>query len=98
MAGNLHRHFRFAMIGLSVTALFVMYQLLTDPGSSRDHRIMIAFLFLCPPSLLSVAVIDAEVGTSAFYFLWTIIGFLNAALYGTVSALIRRRKKSADTN
>jgi len=37
------------------------------------------------------------VGTSGFYFLWIVIGILNAALYGTIAALISRRKKSADS-
>ena len=97
MAGNFHNNFRFAMLGLSITALFVVYQMLTEPGVSRDHVVMIGFVILCPPSLLSVPFVDIEVGTRAFYFMWTVIGLLNAAVYATVSALIARRKKSADS-
>lgn len=54
----------------------------------------IAFTLLCPPSLLSVPVIDAEIGTSGFYFLFSIIGVINAALYGGIAAaIVRFRKK-----
>jgi asparagine N-glycosylation enzyme membrane subunit Stt3 len=99
MTGNLHSKFRFAMLGFSITALFVAYQLVTDPFSDapRDSAMMIFFTVLCPTSLLAIPIIDAEVGTSAFYFVWTIVGFLNAALYGTIAALISRRKKSTDS-
>jgi len=92
-----------AMLGFSVTALFVRYQWLTSslseaPHVARDSTIMIFFVVLCPPSLLYAFVTDAEVGTSAFYFVWIFIAILNAALYWTVSAIISRRKKSLDSN
>lgn len=98
MAGNLHNKFRFAMLGFSITSLFVAYQLLTDavPTVPREPAMMIFFVVLCPPSLLSVA-LDPEVGSRAFYFLWIIIGILNGALYATIIALISRRRKSADS-
>jgi len=95
MQGNFHNNFRFAMLGLSVTALFVGYQLLTEPGVSRDHVVMIGFLILCPPAILSTLVMNAEIGSRAFYFVWTSIALLNAVLYGTISAMIGRRRKSA---
>jgi len=97
MAGSFHNNFRFATLGLSFTALFVVYQMLTEPGVSRDHLVMIGFVVLCPPSLLSVPFIDVEVGTRSFYVMWALIGILNALLYGTITALIMRRKKSADS-
>jgi len=83
---------RTAVLGFTITAVFVTYQLITDVQSpiSRNPLLMVAFVVLCPPSLLSVPVIDAEVGTSAFYFVWTVIGVLNAALYGGVRALLLR--------
>jgi predicted permease len=99
MAGNLHNKFRFAMLGFAITALFVVYQLVTSTfaDTPRDSVMMIFFTMLCPTSLLAIPVIDAEVGTSGFYFLWIVIGILNAALYATIAALIGRRKKSADS-
>ena len=86
------------MLGLSITALFVVYQLLTEPGVSREHLVMIGFIVLCPVSLLSIPFIDVEAGTRAFYFMWSLIGILNAMLYGTITALIARRKKSLGSN
>ena len=94
MPGNFYNNFRFASLGFSITALFVVYQLLTEPAVSRDHRVMIGFVVLCPPSLLSVP-IDPELGTKAFYLTWALIGLLNALLYGFILALARRWKKPA---
>jgi len=78
------------MLGLAFTIMFVVYQLVTDPLSppSRDHAVMIAFTILCPPSLLSVPVTNAEVGSSGFYVLWGFIGLLNAALYAVLGVMI----------
>lgn len=86
------------MLGFSITALFVAYQLVTSTFAEtpRDSAMMIFFTVLCPASLLAIP-IDTEVGTRGFYFLWIVVGILNAALYGTIAALISRRKKSADS-
>jgi hypothetical protein len=75
-----------------VTAAFVRYQLITGIESplSRDSALMIFFVLICPPSLISV-VVDTEVGTSNYYVLWTVITLLNGGLYATVRALISRR-------
>jgi hypothetical protein len=89
--------FRFATIGFSITVLFVVYQLLAnlDLFSLREFLPMIVFAFLCPPSLVSSRMIDAEVGTHAFYVLWTMIAILNAALYFLVAAMLRAVKRRA---
>ena len=91
------RHFTAAMFGIAITAIFVSYQLLTDSQSplQRDSTLMMVFVVLCPPSLLSIA-FDPEVGTSNFYFLWTVIAILNAGLYTTVRALVGRRLQHPD--
>src|ERR1700749_757131 len=75
--------FRSAVFGFAITATFVSYQLLTDVQSSitRSTALMLSFLALCPPSMLSVAFKEPEVRSSAFYILWASIGILNAALY-----------------
>lgn len=87
------------MLGFSITALFVVYQLVTNSGADapRDSAMMIFFVVLCPPSLLLAPTVNPEVGTRGFYFLWIVIGLLNAAVYGTIAALISRRKKAADS-
>lgn len=94
------RNLGFGSLGLAITLFFVVYQLLTDPTAAPPHRLndsLIVLLFiLCPPSLLSIPIIDAEVGTSGFYFLWSVIGLLNAALYAAIGAMIIGRRKKSD--
>jgi hypothetical protein len=91
------RYFTAAMFGIAITAIFVSYQLLTDSQSPihRDSALMVVFVVLCPPSLLSIA-FDPEVGTNNFYVLWTVIALLNAGLYATVRALVGRRLQHPD--
>lgn len=97
MSTSGHSIFRSAVLGFSITAAFVSYQLLTDSQSAltRSSSIMLAFLVLCPPSILSITR-QTEVGTNSFYILWTVIGALNATLYATLRILISRRLKKAD--
>jgi hypothetical protein len=53
------------------------------------------FAVFCPPSLLSMPIIDAEIGTGAYYFVFSIVALLNSALYGFVAAVVLRlREKS----
>jgi len=80
------------MFGFAITAVFVSYQLLTDPQSPihRDSAFMVLFVVLCPPSLLSIA-LDPDVGSNAFYLLWTLVALLNAGLYASVRVLLLRR-------
>jgi len=98
MPASPHATFRFALFGFAVTAAFVTYQLLVDLQSPHfpNPTLMVGFVILCPPSLLSIAFFNAEVGTGSYYFAWAFIGILNAALYAAVRALIGARwKKSA---
>jgi len=92
------RYLSSAMCGLVVTAAFVRYQMLTDIESpiSRNPLLMIFFIVLCPPSMLSLPFADAEVGSNGFYILWGIIGLLNAGLYATIRNLIARRQRRPD--
>jgi len=84
---------RSALFGFAITATFVSYQLLTDVQSSisRSTALMLSFLALCPPSILSVAIREPEVGSNGFYILWGSVAMLNSALYATIRALIARR-------
>jgi len=88
-------HYRFAIVGLVMAAAFVVSQLATDPLSNAPAQELVrfAFIILCPPSLISIPIIDAEVGTSGFFFLWTIIAVLNALFYASVAAVVTRRLK-----
>jgi hypothetical protein len=85
-----------AVAGFAMTAVFVAYQVVTDTYPKPPEPNMLAillFVILCPPSLLSVPIIDAEIGTSGFYFVFLIVALLNAALYGAVAALVLRLRK-----
>ena len=89
--------FRSAVLGFAITATFVSYQLLTDVQSSvpRNTVLMLSFLVLCPPSIVSVAVREPEIGTNSFFILWGSIGALNSALYAVIRLLIVRRRQRA---
>ncbi len=84
---------RTAIYGVTITAAFVAYQIVTDTQSplSRSPALMLIFVFLCPPSLLSIPFGGAEVGSSGFFFLWTSVALLNAAFYASIRALVARR-------
>ena len=92
-----HSIFRSAVLGFSITAAFVSYQLLTDSQSAlaRSSSIMLTFLVLCPPSILSITR-QTEVGTNNYYILWIVIGLLNAALYAGVRVMLRKRLQRPD--
>ena len=95
--GAFRRLFSAARFGFAVTAIFVCYQLLTDSQSpvSRKPLLMIVFVVLCPPSLLSVA-FDPELGTKGFYAVWTVVGLMNAGLYATIRMFVSRRLQRPD--
>jgi hypothetical protein len=81
-----------AALGLAITLVIVVYLQLADPVSASrppmNDRLVAIFVILCPPSLLSIPFIDAEPGTGGFYFLWSVIGLMNAVLYGGIGGVI----------
>ena len=97
---NTHRSgsFRVAMFGLGITAIFLSYQLRTDSPSpiTRNSTLMLVFVVLCPPSVLSLAFGTIEIGSHSFYLLWALIAALNAALYASVRMLIARVAQRSD--
>ena len=97
MSASGHSIFRSAVLGFSITAAFVSYQVLTDSQSLvvRSSSIMLAFLVLCPPSILSITR-QTEFGTDTYYILWIVIGLLNAALYAGVRVMLRKRLQRPD--
>jgi hypothetical protein len=98
MSDHLRAILRFARFGFGVAVAFFCYQLVVDFAAAyaRSPAVMLVFVVLCPPSLLSIFFRDVEIGTRASYFLWTSIGILNAALYAGIRALIPVRKKKLD--
>ncbi len=80
----------FGVLGLAITVVIVVYQLATNsyPPQPLSAPLFLSVIILCPPSLLTIPIIDAETGTGAFYALWTVIGFMDGALYGAIGAVI----------
>ena len=78
---------RFAVVGFAVTAIFVVYEVLFDP-TGHSFTAGLLCLVLCPPSLLSVPIIDAEIGTGGYYFVFSTVALLNAALYGFIATTV----------
>lgn len=91
------RLFRAARFGFAVAAGFACYQLLTNVPSPipRNSILMLVFVALCPPSVLSLE-FDTELGTKSFYVLWVVIALMNAALYATIRGLLSRRLQRPD--
>ena len=80
----------FAALGFAITAFIVAYQVLTDssPPPGLSTLLIVAIIFLCPPSLLAIPLIYAETGTGGFYFIWFFVALINSVLYAVVGAQI----------
>lgn len=96
-----------AALGMAVTLIIAAYLAFTvsttSPPQPMSDRLFMTFIVLCPPSLLSTNIIDAEPGSGAFYTLWLVIGLINAALYAGIGAgvgyfgyLLKSRKASPE--
>jgi len=88
----------FAALGLGITAVFVAYQVLTDSSPPRPPNTLmyLIFMILCPPSFLTIPLIDVEIGSEGFYPVWTIVALINAALYAVIGAAyvgLRRKRE-----
>ena len=83
-----------AGFGLFVAVGIAVFLAVTNTYPNAPQELTTPFvltiLVLCPPSLLSAFVIDAETGTSSFYFVWLFIALINAGLYAAVGARIVR--------
>jgi hypothetical protein len=88
--------FRFAAVGFGIAALFVFLQVLMDqlpPGNSLSFWVTGTFMILCPPSWLTIPLIDVETGTSDFYSMWVFLGLLNAGLYAVIGLVYVRMRQ-----
>jgi hypothetical protein len=87
-----------AILGFSIAAVILAYAELTDasPPPPVNVPLWTAFMVLCPPALLSVALIDIEPGSIAFVLLWLIIGLSNSALYAAIGAGVRGMFRKSD--
>jgi len=54
----------------------------------------LTFMVLCPPSFLTIPLMDVEIGSEGFYPLWSVVALMNAVLYAIIGApYVGLRKK-----
>ena len=53
------------------------------------------FAILCPPSLLSIPLIDVEVGTSDYRIMWAVFVIMNSALYAGIGSMVGKARWKA---
>jgi hypothetical protein len=97
MSSDRHMTFRFTAAGFGIAVIFVILQVLADsfpPPAALSNLLFAIFMIFCPPSLLTIPLIDVETGTDGFYVVWVVVALLNATLYaGIGSAYVGMRKK-----
>ena len=87
----------FALYGFLIAATIYGYYSyfydFTKPTNALDVMAGIVTLILCPPSLLSLACIDCEVGTGAGLVWFSLIAVLNGGLYAGIGAIVSHHRK-----
>ena len=78
-----------AVIGMALASVFFAYLAFTDPNAQNETVLRILGV-LCPPSPLSVVLIDVEKGSSAAAIVWLIIGLVNSGLYAAIGWVVGR--------
>ena len=74
-----------AVLGFLIGSSAGTYSQLND--SSPPHynvALWTALIIVCPPSLVSVALVDVEPGTIDFAVMWLVITIANSALYAVI--------------
>lgn len=81
-----------AVMGFVMAAAIWAYSELTDssPPKPFNSTLWTAFMILCPPSVLSIPIIDVEPGSSDFAIMWSVIGLANSGFYGLVGMVFGR--------
>lgn len=87
-----------AVFGFLIATVAWGYSELSDSSPPRPLNVpvWIAFTVLCPPSLLSVPLIDVEPGSSGFTLMWFIIGLLNCGLYAVIGSVVGKFRWKSD--
>jgi hypothetical protein len=89
----------FSLVGLLIAGAVYLNSVSYDyskPMSVTQSVLSIATFVLCPPTLLFVMCIDCEVDGRGGLIMFSIIGLLNAALYGFVGSLVVARKRKSN--
>jgi hypothetical protein len=54
-------------------------------------------MILCPPSVLSISLIDVEPGSSDFAIMWLVIGLVNSGLCVVIGMIVGRFRWKPDS-
>jgi hypothetical protein len=77
----------FATTGFVVTISWATYQVLMQNHVPRNATLIDwAFIVLCPESIVSMFLVDWNIGTESFYWLYFVLGLVNAWVYGGIAA------------
>jgi hypothetical protein len=85
MSSGRQLRLRFAALGFAIAALLFGCLELTN-YALVPTAMLVVFVAVCPPCLLSLLFIDAEPHTSGVAFVWLLIGLVNAFLYSAIGA------------
>ena len=87
-----------ATTGFLVAAVLWAHSELTDssPPKPLNVHLWTAFMILCPPSILSIPLIDVEPGSTDFAILWSVIGLVNSGLYAVIGMIVGRFRWKPD--
>lgn len=87
-----------AALGMAIAAIIWAYSELADSSPPRPFNLPLwsVFIILCPPSLLTIPLIDVEPGSIDFAITWLVIGLLNSALYAVIGAVVGRFRWKSD--
>jgi|SRR6266436_475922 len=88
---------RFAALGLAIAAgIYTYFAFFAVRSTDLDILVGKVSLILCPPSLLCLWYCSHDVVTGPSIAIWSVIGPLNAALYGLISAAYVGLRKKPD--
>lgn len=88
-----------AAVGFLIAAVIWAYSELTDssPPKPLNFPLWTAFMVLCPPSLLTIPLIDVEPGSMDFAITWFVVGLMNSVLYTVIGVIVGRFRWKPDS-
>jgi hypothetical protein len=94
--------FLFASAGFGVPVVWLGYQMLMDPSpwSAFNDFLPVMVLILCPPSVLTIPLMDVEIGAKYTSLVWAVVVALNAAGWARIGSAVvgaRERRMGSST-
>ena len=79
-----------AAVGFLIAVVIWAFSELTASSPAFNLHLWGVFIFACPPSLLTIPLIDVEPGSIDFAVTWLVVGLLNSGLYAVIGIMIGR--------